>query len=80
MSRLPELLAPAGNMDSLKVALHFGADAVYGAMKTYGLRAAAANFSQDELVEAVQLCHREGARFYLTMNIFSTHCIEKLAS
>ena len=70
MSRLPELLAPAGNMDSLKVALHFGADAVYGAMKTYGLRAAAANFSQDELVEAVQLCHREGARFYLTMNIF----------
>ncbi len=70
MSRLPELLAPAGNMDSLKAALHFGADAVYGAMKTYGLRAAAANFSQDELVEAVRLCHRDGARFYLTMNIF----------
>ncbi len=70
MSKMPELLAPAGSMDSLKAALHFGADAVYGAMKAYGLRAAAANFSDEELVQAVRLCHQQGARFYLTMNIF----------
>ncbi|MBR6027579.1 MAG: U32 family peptidase [Clostridia bacterium] len=67
---VPELLAPAGGMDQLKAALHFGADAVYGAMKRFGLRASAGNFSPDELEEAVRLAHRLGRRFYLTMNIF----------
>ena len=48
---LPELLAPAGNMDALRAALHFGADAVYGGMPRYGLRAYAGNFAPDALEE-----------------------------
>ncbi len=69
MSR-PELLAPAGSMDALRAAVHFGADAVYGGMKRYGLRAFAGNFGEAELREAVRLCHAAGKRFYLTMNVF----------
>ena len=65
-----ELLCPAGSMIQLKTALHFGADAVYGGMKQYGLRAFAGNFSESELAEAVKLCHEKGKRFYLTLNIF----------
>ncbi|MBQ6174307.1 MAG: U32 family peptidase [Clostridia bacterium] len=67
---IPELLAPAGSPESLRAALHFGADAVYGGMKRFGLRAFAGNFDEDQLREAVALCHAAGARFYLTMNIF----------
>ena len=67
---IPELLAPAGNMDSLRAALHFGADAVYGGMERYGLRAFAGNFSPEALREAVALTHAAGAKFYLTLNIF----------
>ena len=66
----PELLCPAGSMDALKTALHFGADAVYGGMKRFGLRAFAGNFDADQLCEAVALCHAGGRRFYLTMNVF----------
>ncbi len=66
----PELLAPAGSMNALRAALHFGADAVYGGMKSYGLRAFAGNFGDEELAEAVRLCHAAGRRFYVTMNIF----------
>ena len=66
--RIPELLAPAGNMDSLRAALHFGADAVYGGMKQYGLRAFAGNFDPDALKEAVTLVHQAGKKFYVTMN------------
>ena len=68
--RIPELLAPAGNMDSLRAALHFGADAVYGGMKKYGLRAFAGNFDPDALKEAVTLTHRAGKKFYVTMNSY----------
>ena len=68
--KMPELLCPAGNRESLEAALHFGADAVYGGMKHYGLRAYAGNFDGDELPEAVRLTHEAGARFYVTMNIF----------
>ena len=57
MKRKVELLAPAGNMECLKTALYFGADAVYLAGKQYGLRAFAANFTQEELGEAVRLAH-----------------------
>ena len=66
----PELLAPAGNMDALRAALHFGADAVYGGMKKFGLRAFAGNYGPDELSEAVALTHRSGKKFYLTMNSY----------
>ena len=68
--RKPELLCPAGNRDALEAALHFGADAVYGGMKQYGLRAFAGNFSPEELRDAVRLAHASRARFYVTMNIF----------
>lgn len=68
--KLPELLCPAGGMEALHAALHFGADAVYGGMKRFGLRAFAGNFDADQLREAVSLCHAAGRKFYLTMNVF----------
>ena len=68
--KIPELLCPAGNREALAAALHFGADAVYGGMKQYGLRAYAGNFDGEELAEAVRMAHEAGARFYVTMNIF----------
>ena len=68
--RTPELLCPAGSMEALKAALHFGADAVYGGMKRFGLRAFAGNFDENQLKEAVDLCHAAGKKFYLTMNVF----------
>ena len=68
--RIPELLAPAGNMDALRAALHFGADAVYGGMKQFGLRAFAGNFDPDQLQEAVKLTHGAGRKFYVTMNSY----------
>jgi len=66
---LPELLAPAGGMDQLKAALRFGADAVYGGVPGYGLRASAANFDSDELKSAIALTHKDGKRFYVTLNL-----------
>lgn len=68
--KIPELLAPAGGMEQLRAALRFGADAVYGGVKHYGLRAFAGNFDAQELAQAVELCHRQGKKFYVTMNIF----------
>lgn len=68
MKKKVELLAPAGNMECLKTALYFGADAVYLAGKQYGLRAFAANFTQEELSEAVRIAHSLGKRVYLTLN------------
>ncbi|MBQ4074150.1 MAG: U32 family peptidase [Clostridia bacterium] len=64
-----ELLAPAGGMAQLKAALRFGADAVYGALPQFGLRAYAGNFSWEQLEEALALVHSQGKKFYLTMNI-----------
>ena len=63
ISQKMELLAPAGNMEKLKTAFHFGADAVYLAGKRYGLRAFADNFSDEEIVEAVQYAHSLGKRY-----------------
>ena len=68
MMKIPELLSPAGNQAALEAALHFGADAVYGGMKRFGLRAFAGNFDDDALQEAVRMTHKAGKRFYLTMN------------
>lgn len=67
----PELLAPCGNLEKLNTALHFGADAVYLAGKQAGLRAFAGNFSDEELVSAVKLCHSLGKKVYVTVNIFA---------
>ena len=66
---LPELLAPAGGMEQLKAALRFGADAVYGGMQRYGLRASATNFTPDTLARAVEETHHLGKCFYVTMNL-----------
>lgn len=68
--KIPELLAPAGSMDALTAALHFGADAVYGGMKQFGLRAFAGNFDLPALREATALCHAAGKKFYVTLNVF----------
>ena len=65
---LPELLCPAGDPASLEAALHFGADAVYGGLKRFGLRAFAGNFDLEELRRAVDAVHAAGRKFYLTMN------------
>ena len=64
-----ELLAPAGGKKQLIAALRYGADAVYGGLKQFGLRAAAQNFNWDGLREAVTITHQAGKRFYLTLNI-----------
>lgn len=66
-----ELLSPAGDMDKLKTALHFGADAVYFAGKNYGLRAMSSNFTNEQMVEAVNLVHSQGKKAYVTLNIFA---------
>ena len=66
-----ELLAPVGGMEQLKAAVRFGANAVYGGMKSYGLRAFAGNFDQKQLTEAVSYAHQHHAKFYVTMNILA---------
>ena len=67
--KMMELLVPAGGTSQLKAAIRFGADAVYGGMKRFGLRSAAENFGPEELREALALVHGAGKRFYLTLNI-----------
>lgn len=64
-----ELLAPSGDFNKLKTALHFGADAVYAGGNNYGLRQKAVNFTDDELIQAVEYCHARGKRIYVTCNI-----------
>ena len=66
----PELLAPAGNMEKLKKALLYGADAVYLGGKAFGLRAFGGNFTNEELQEAVDFAHKLGKKIYVTVNIF----------
>jgi len=65
---IPELLAPAGDMERLRFALRYGADAVYLAGRRFGMRAAVENFDEGELREAVQLAHAQGVKVYLTCN------------
>lgn len=65
----PELLAPAGNLDKLKKAFIYGADAVYIGGEEFSLRVAADNFSLDEIREGVAFAHERGKKVYLTANI-----------
>ncbi|MHB8918951.1 MAG: peptidase U32 family protein, partial [Desulfocucumaceae bacterium] len=67
----PELLAPAGSMEKLRVAIAYGADAVYLGGPEYGLRMGAENFTPDQLPAAVDYAHRHGVRVYVTVNIFA---------
>lgn len=64
-----ELLAPAGDLDRLKTAVIYGADAVYFGGKQFSLRARASNFSLDDIKEAVEFAHSYGKRVYVTVNI-----------
>ncbi|MEE8808350.1 MAG: U32 family peptidase [Lactimicrobium sp.] len=63
-----ELLAPAGNMDSLIAAVQAGCDAVYLGLTSYSARAFAGNFDKDQLIQAVHYCHVRNVRVYVTMN------------
>ena len=65
----PELLAPAGNLDKLKIAFLYGADAVYIGGEEFSLRVAADNFSMEEIREGVEFAHERGKKVYLTANI-----------
>lgn len=67
----PELLAPAGNLEKLKIAVHYGADAVFIGGQEFGLRSNAGNFSIDEMREGVEFANKYGARIYVTTNIFA---------
>lgn len=64
----PEILSPAGDMECLNSALSFGADAVYVAGKSFGMRTASKNFSLEELKLACDLVHKKGKKLYLTCN------------
>jgi len=65
----PELLAPAGNLEKLKIAIIYGADAVYLGGENFGLRAGAKNFTLEQLAEGIKFAHDKGKRVYLTLNI-----------
>jgi len=65
----PELLAPAGNLENLKIAIIYGADAVYLGGEGFGLRARAKNFTLQQLAEGIKFAHDRGKKVYLTLNI-----------
>lgn len=67
----PELLLPGGSLDVLKVAVLYGADAVYIGGEAFGLRAKARNFSRAEMEEGIAFAHEHGAKVYVTANIFA---------
>ena len=67
---IPELLAPAGTIEKLETALHYGADAVYCGVERFSLRAHAGNLSLQELVTGCDLAHSLGRRVYLTLNAY----------
>ncbi|HIB46144.1 MAG TPA: U32 family peptidase, partial [Candidatus Lambdaproteobacteria bacterium] len=65
-----ELLAPAGNLDKLKTAVLYGADAVYLAGQKFSLRGASDNFSETELLEGVTFAKQNNCKTYVTLNAF----------
>ena len=71
ITKKPELLAPAGSLEKLKIAVHYGADAVFIGGQEFGLRSNAGNFSIDEMREGVEFANRYGAKIYVTTNIFA---------
>ena len=71
ITKKPELLAPAGNLEKLKIAVHYGADAVFIGGQEYGLRSNADNFTIEEIAEGVEFAKKYGAKIYVTTNIFA---------
>ncbi len=75
----PELIAPAGDLNKLKTAIAYGADAVYAGGKEFNLRNAASNFSLSDIEEAVEYVHERNKKIYIPLNIFAhNHHIPKL--
>ncbi|MDY0212219.1 MAG: peptidase U32 family protein, partial [Desulfuromonadaceae bacterium] len=70
MPKTPELLAPAGDIDKLRVALDYGADAVYLGGEMFGLRAQAGNFNLEQLRRAIDETHARNKKLYLTLNAY----------
>ncbi|MBQ2178439.1 MAG: U32 family peptidase, partial [Oscillospiraceae bacterium] len=68
MRKKPELLSPAGDMEKLKMSVLYGADAVYLAGTSFGMRSFAGNFTDDELPRAVRYAHEHGVRVHVTVN------------
>ena len=66
-----ELLAPAGNLNKLKLAFYYGADAVYVGGKSFSLRTFADNFTDEELAEGIAFAHARGKKVYVAVNIFA---------
>ena len=73
MLQIPELLAPAGDLERLRYAVCYGADAVYCALPEFGMRAAPANFTPEQLAEGVVYAHARGRKVYLTLNTLPTN-------
>lgn len=69
--RKPELLIPASSLEVLKVAVLFGADAVYIGGEVFGLRAKAKNFTMEEMAEGIRFAHEHGVKVYVTANILA---------
>jgi putative protease len=69
-NRVPELLSPAGSLEKLKIAIQYGADAVYFGGQKFGLRAASENFTYPEIKEGVNFCHDRGSLAYVVINAF----------
>ena len=67
----PELLAPAGSLEKLKIAIHYGADAVYIGAPAYGLRSRARNFDYEQMREGVEFAHARGAKVYCATNMIT---------
>ena len=67
--KIPELLVPTGNLEKLKMAVHYGADAVYLSGKEYGLRSYAGNFTLSEMEEGIKCAHKRQVKVYVTVNI-----------
>jgi len=66
-----ELLAPAGNLEKLKVALGYGADAVYFGLPGFSLRSRASQFKKQEIIEGVKFCHDQGKKAFVALNIYA---------
>ena len=69
--RCPELLVPASCLEVLKIAVIYGADAVYIGGEAFGLRAKAKNFSPEDMEEGIRFAHARGVKVYVTANILA---------
>lgn len=66
-----ELLAPAGDLEKLKIAIEYGADAVYFGGQMFSLRAGAGGFTKEDMIEGLEFAHERGKKCYMTLNIFA---------